>query len=78
VPSTRIEAYDVATNKWTTVTDVLPFDQPKQLDAFPYRDRLLLYTANRTTATVQVALVDPAALAAGNSQFVSVAVPATP
>jgi N-acetylneuraminic acid mutarotase len=78
VASTRIEAYDVATNKWTTVTDVLPFDQPKQLDAFPYRDRLLLYTANRSTATVQVALVDPAALAAGNSQFVSVAVPATP
>lgn len=76
--STRIEAYDVSTDKWTTLSDVLPFDQPKQLEAFAYRDKLLLYTANRSTPTVQVALVDPAALAAGNSQFVSVAVPALP
>lgn len=78
VPSTRIEAYDVATNSWTTVTDVLPFDEPKQLRAFAFRDRLLLYTANRSTATVQVALVDPAALSAGNTRFVSVPVPAIP
>jgi N-acetylneuraminic acid mutarotase len=78
VPSTRIEAYDPATNQWTTLSDALPFEEPKQLQAFAYRDRLLLYTANRSTATVQVALVDPAALAAGSSQFVSVAVPASP
>lgn len=75
-PSTRIEAYDPATDRWTTLSDSLPFDEPKQLVAFPYRGRLLLYTANRSTPTVQVALVDPAALAAGSSQFVSVPVTA--
>ena len=78
VPSTRIEAYDPTTDQWTTVSETLPFEEPKQLKAFAYRDRLLLYTANRSTATVQVALVDPAALGAGNSRFVSVAVPASP
>jgi N-acetylneuraminic acid mutarotase len=78
VASTRIEAYDPATDRWTTVSDTLPFDEPKQLRAFAYRDRLLLYTANRATATSQVALLDPVALAAGNSRFVSVAVPAVP
>lgn len=75
VPSTRIEAYDPATDRWNTLSDALPFDQPKQLLAFAYRDRLLLYTAHRTSPTVQVALIDPAALANGNRQFVSVAVP---
>jgi N-acetylneuraminic acid mutarotase len=75
VPSTRIEAYDPATDRWATLSDALPFDEPKQLMAFPYQDRLLLYTANRTSPTVQVALIDPAALANGGSQFVSVAVP---
>jgi N-acetylneuraminic acid mutarotase len=75
VASTRIEAYDPAADRWTTLSDALPFDEPKQLVAFPYRDRLVLYTANRTSPTVQVALIDPAALANNSSQFVSVAVP---
>jgi N-acetylneuraminic acid mutarotase len=78
VASTRIEAYDPLTDRWTTVSDALPFDEPKQLRAFAYRDRLLLYTANRAAATAQVALLDPVALAAGNGQFVSVTVPASP
>jgi N-acetylneuraminic acid mutarotase len=78
VPSTRIEAYDPASNQWTTVSDTLPFDEPKQLRAFPYRGRLLLYTANRATATVQVALLDPAALRGDKPRFVSVTVPASP
>jgi N-acetylneuraminic acid mutarotase len=78
VASTRLEAYDPATDKWTTLSDVLPLEEPKQLRAFAYRNRLLLYTANRTTATVQVALVDPAALASRHAGFVRVAVPPMP
>ena len=75
MPSTRIEAYDPAADRWTTLSETLPFDEPKQLVAFAYPNRLVLYTANRTTPTVQVALLDPAALAGGSNQFVSVAVP---
>jgi N-acetylneuraminic acid mutarotase len=71
VPSTRIEAYDPATDTWATVSETLPFEEPRQLQAFGYRDRLLLYTANRSTPTVQVALIDPRALAAGNTRFVA-------
>jgi hypothetical protein len=78
VPSTRIEAYDPAANRWTTVSETLPFEEPKQLRAFAYRGRLLLYTANRATATVQVALLDPAALRADKPRFVSVTVPTIP
>jgi hypothetical protein len=78
VASTRLEAYDPGTDRWTTLSDALPLDEPKQLRAFAYRDRLLLYTANRATATAQVALLDPAALAAHPGQFVSVTVPAIP
>jgi N-acetylneuraminic acid mutarotase len=76
VPSTRIEAYDPASDSWSTVSETLPFEEPRQLQAFGYRGRLLLYTANRSTPTVQVALIDPAALAAGNTRFVSLPVSA--
>lgn len=76
VPSTRIEAYDPSTDQWTTLSETLPFEEPKQLRAFPYQGRLLLYSAQRSDATVQVALLDPAALASGSRQFVSVPVPA--
>jgi N-acetylneuraminic acid mutarotase len=76
VPSTRIEAYDPVTDKWSTVSETLPFDEVRQLQAFSFRDYLLLYTANRTTPTAQVALIDPEALAAGRNQFVQGVLPA--
>ena len=76
VPSTRIEAYDPATDQWATVSDTLPFEEPKQLRAFAFQGRLLLYTAQRSTPSVQVALLDPAALSAGARQFTSISVPA--
>ena len=76
MPSTRIEAYDPSRDQWTTISDVLPFEDPKQLRAFAYQGRLLLYTAQRSTPSVQVALLDPAALEAGARRFDSVSVPA--
>ena len=76
VPSTRIEAYDPSSDKWTTLSETLPFDEVRQLQAFSFRDQLLLYTANRTTPTVQVALLDLEALAAGHNQFVQGVLPA--
>jgi Kelch motif len=76
VPSTRIEAYDPATDQWATVSETLPFEEPKQLRAFAFQGRLLLYTAQRATPSVQVALLDPAALSAGARQFTSISVPA--
>jgi N-acetylneuraminic acid mutarotase len=74
-PTTRIESYDPASDKWSTLSETLPFDEPKQLQAFAYQDQLLLYTANRSTPTVQVALLNPAALAAGRTDFVNIPVP---
>ena len=76
VPSTRIEVYDPSRDQWTTISDVLPFEDPKQLRAFAYQGRLLLYSAQRSTPSVQVALLDPAALEAGARRFDSVNVPA--
>ncbi|HWO13243.1 MAG TPA: kelch repeat-containing protein [Polyangiaceae bacterium] len=78
VPSTRIEAYEPATDQWTTVSDVLPFEDPKHLRAFAYRGRLLLYTAQSATPSVQVALLDPAALGSGTPHFEHVNVPTGP
>jgi N-acetylneuraminic acid mutarotase len=78
VPSTRIEVYDPAMDRWATLSETLPFDEPKQLQAFAYREHLLLYTANRSTPTVQVALIDPRALSLGSPRFVSIPVPAAP
>jgi hypothetical protein len=75
VPSTRIEAYDPSTGRWATLSEQLPFDEPKQLQAFVYHNHLLLYTANRSTPTVQVALIDPSALGKGKAEYVSIAVP---
>ncbi len=75
-PTTRIESYDPAADAWSTLSEALPFDEPKQLRAFAYRDQLLLYTANRSTPTVQVALIDPRALSRGSRRFVSIPVPA--
>jgi N-acetylneuraminic acid mutarotase len=75
VPSTRIEAYDPSTGRWATLSEQLPFDEPKQLQAFAYHNHLLLYTANRSTPTVQVALIDPRALGKGKAQYASIAVP---
>ena len=58
------------------MSETLPFDEVRQLQAFSFRDQLLLYTANRTTPTVQVALLDLDALAAGHNQFVQGVLPA--
>lgn len=72
-PTTRIESYDPGKNAWSTLTDTLPLDAPKQLRAFAYGEHLLLYTANLPTQSVQVALLDPA-LAGGQPRFLNIAV----
>lgn len=77
-PTPRIEVYDPAADAWSTLSDVLPFPVPRQLQTFAFHDQLLLYTANHAAATVEVALLDPKALAAGRRNFVEIAVPPAP
>jgi hypothetical protein len=77
VPSTQIEVYDPATNHWSTLTDKLPLETSTHLRAFPFRDDLLLYSAQQKTQNVQVALIHVDAVAAGQSQYARIAVTPT-
>ncbi len=77
-PTSAIESYDPASDRWVTLTERLPLDTPKQMSAFAFRDRLLLYSANRQTQSAQLALIDPAALAAGRTPFINLTVAALP
>jgi N-acetylneuraminic acid mutarotase len=74
-PTSRIEVYVPESDSWSTLTETLPLDSLKQLQAFAFRDRLLLYSANRETQSVQVALLDPAAPPANLARVTSVDVP---
>jgi len=77
-PTSAIEVYEPATNQWSTLTEKLPFESPTHLRAFAFHDNLLLYTAQHTGSTVQVALVNVDALAHGQSQYTNVTVKPTP
>lgn len=70
-----IEAFDPAAGTWATLRSQVPLDSIEQLRAFAYHDQLLLYSAQKAEASVQVAILDPAALAAGRQDFVRVNVP---
>jgi N-acetylneuraminic acid mutarotase len=65
-----IEAYDPSSQRWSILPGVVPLDSVDQLRAFAFKDQLLLYTARANDAHVSVALLDPAALAAGRRDFV--------
>jgi len=75
-PTSAIESYDPASDRWTTLSERLPLETPKQLQAFAFQDRLLLYSANCPTQTAQLALIDPEGLAEGRTSFMTVQVPA--
>lgn len=68
-PTGRLEAYDVALDRWTTLVEQLPLSTPRQLQAFPFGDQLLLYSAQLPTQHVEIALLSPEALAAGHTGF---------
>ncbi len=67
-----IEAFDPQSNTWAPLAAPVPFDTSEQLRAFAYEDKLLLYTAQRADDSVQVALLDPLALAQGRQDYVRV------
>ncbi|HTV18008.1 MAG TPA: hypothetical protein VMG12_05040 [Polyangiaceae bacterium] len=67
-----IESYDPARGTWTALPAAVPLDTTEQLRAFAYNDQLLLYSAQKNDASVQVALLDPGALEAGRQDFVRV------
>jgi hypothetical protein len=71
-PTNVIESFDPKTNSWTSLPSPVPLDTAEQVRAFNYQDQLLLYSAQRNDATVQVALLDPAALAAGRQDYTRV------
>jgi N-acetylneuraminic acid mutarotase len=73
-----IEAYDPAAGTWTALPTQVPLDTTEQLRAFAYEGQLLLYSAQKSDASVQLALLNPAALAAGRQDFVRVNVPKPP
>ena len=74
-PATSIEVFDPKSESWTALPSPLPIDSGEQLRAFAFNDQLLLYSAHRTDPTVQVALLDPAALAAGRRDYLRMNVP---
>jgi N-acetylneuraminic acid mutarotase len=74
-PTTLIESFDPKTGAWAALPAPMPLDSAEQLRAFNYDEQLLLYSAQRSDATVQVALLDPAALAAGQHDYTRVNVP---
>lgn len=71
-PTTRIESYDPGKDAWSTLSETLPLEAPKQLRAFAYGDQLLLYTANFPSPAVQVALLNPALLGSSPPRFVNI------
>lgn len=74
-PSMVIESFDPEAAAWKTLPSPVPLDTAEQIRAFNYKDQLLLYSAQRNDATVQVALLDPAALAEGRQDYTRVNVP---
>jgi N-acetylneuraminic acid mutarotase len=73
-PTPRVEVYDPQSDRWAVLPAPIPLDTADQLRAFNYKDQLLLYSAQRSDGNVQVALLDPAALAAGRQDFTRIAV----
>jgi hypothetical protein len=71
-PSQVIEAFDPKAGSWAALPAPVPLDSAEQLRAFNYQEQLLLYSAQRSDATVQVAILDPAALAAGRTDYTRV------
>jgi len=74
-PTLRIEAFDLATESWSALPSPLPLDSAEQLLAFPFDDQLLVYSAQRNDASVQLGWLDPEALAAGRKDYVRMNVP---
>ncbi len=68
-PSTKIEVYEPAADRWSTLKTPLPLDSTGHLRGFDFKDQLLLYTANRSDGAVQIALLDTEELAKGNPKF---------
>jgi N-acetylneuraminic acid mutarotase len=68
-PNTSVEVYDPATDRWSVLTETLPLADTAQLRAFAFRDRLLIYTAQHEAQSVEVALLDPKAIAAGATEY---------
>jgi N-acetylneuraminic acid mutarotase len=70
--STTIEAFDPQAATWKILPSPVPLDTAEQLRAFNYNDQLLLYSAQQSDASVQVALLDPVALAEGRQDYTRV------
>src|SRR5690606_27431564 len=54
-----IEVFDPASGTWTLLVDDLPITDTHQLKAFPFNDKLLIFTSQREDAKVQLVLIDP-------------------
>ena len=55
-PDPSIEVYDPAQDSWSTLALELPFE-PKQLQAFPYRGQVLLYSAHTEAPLLRFGLL---------------------
>lgn len=75
-PTGQIEVYEPAADRWSTLATPVPLEPPAHLTAFAFREQLLVYSAQRSNGSVQVALLDPVQLAAGRRDFANIEVPA--
>jgi N-acetylneuraminic acid mutarotase len=74
-PSTLMEVLDPETESWVSLPAPLPLDSGDQLRAFAFGEQLLVYSAQRGDMSVQIGLLDPAAIAAGRKDYVRMNVP---
>lgn len=58
-PDSSIEVFDPATGQWSLWLEGLPLTDSHQLRMLPFGERLLVYTAQRPDAKVELLFVDP-------------------
>lgn len=74
-PATGVEVYDPTQDRWSVLTETLPLEETAHLRAFPYRNRILIYTTHHEAKVAELALLDPAAIAAGSAEHKKLVLP---
>lgn len=57
-PDPRVEVFDPETQTWSVLVEELPFEDPRHIHAFPWRDRVVVVTAARA-GDLDVAWIEP-------------------
>jgi hypothetical protein len=58
-PDSSIEVFDPNTGQWSMWLETLPLGDSHQMRMLPFGERLLVYTAQRPDAKVELLFIDP-------------------